>query len=263
MILLTTRDPLLRSALERAARPDEEIVSDPLWVQLGSLHGYPRVHVRDDDPDVRTLRSHRHVPVLLVSAELRARWEENRKRSDVPRPRSADLASRLGRSITETALKGTWVDRLLADLARITGEPLPFSFRALARHTLEFPCRYTDLSALADVTGLSRGALKARFRRRGLASPFTYLRWLRSLAVAEVLADGTVTVAEAARSLGFTSDTNMCRMVKVLTGATPGVLRDTGARRRLPVQFAGELLTQDALEGWARLDDVFGRGRAA
>ncbi|MDZ7780915.1 MAG: helix-turn-helix domain-containing protein [Gemmatimonadota bacterium] len=253
----------MRNALERAARADEEVVSVPSWVQLGLLHGYPRLHVRDDAPDPRTLRSQRHVPVLLVSSDLRARWEEDRRRSEVPRPKVEYLAVRLRRRIGETALERTWVDRLLADLGRSAGRVLPLAFRALARHTLEFPCRYTDLSTLAEVSGLSRGALKARFRRRGLASPFTYLRWLRSLAVAEMLSDPTATVAETARALGFTSDTNMCRMVRVVTGATPGTLRDSGARRWLRVQFVNELLTPEALEGWAGLEHVFGRGRVA
>jgi AraC-like DNA-binding protein len=151
------------------------------------------------------------------------------------------------------------VDRLLADLGRMAGGSLPIPFKAFARHALELPVRYTDLSDVAGTFELSRGALKARFRRRGLESPFTYLRWLRAMAVGEVLSDPSVTVAQAADRLGFTSGTNMCRMVRVLTGATPGSLREPGARRWLLVGFARVLLRPEALEGWARLEDVFGR----
>ena len=37
---------------------------------------------------------------------------------------------------------------------------------------------------VAAACDTSRGALKARFRRRGLPSPSTYLRWFRVFAVA-------------------------------------------------------------------------------
>lgn len=43
-----------------------------------------------------------------------------------------------------------------------------------------------------------QGALKARFRRRGLESLHTYLRWFRMMAVAYLVAGHEITVAQAA-----------------------------------------------------------------
>lgn len=262
-MLLSVRDPVLRLALERCARPDEAVVCEREWVQTALEHGYARVHVRDDRPGgLPDLRSNR-VPELYLSEETLRAWEDERRKVEVPLPRIDHLARCMATAISEVALEGTWVDRLLAELTRATGAPLPLPLRAFVRHTLELPSRHTDLSAISAAAGLTRGALKARFRRKGLDSPFTYLRWLRALAVAELLADPEITIAAAAQALGFTSDTNMCRMVKVLTGATPGSLRDRGARRRLRVAFVRRHMDREALAGWSDLDRLFRAGRAA
>jgi AraC-like DNA-binding protein len=258
MILLTARDPGLLAAVRRIARPDEDVVAGEGWVERALEHGHARLLVCDDRRGVLP-EAISGVPVLYVPPELVAKWERTRKRQDIPPARTDYMAERLRGMVGELALEATWVDRTLADLSRLAGGPLPLPFRSFTRRTLEFPARYTDLSDVAQLAGLSRGALKARFRRRGLDSPFTYQRWLRSLAVAETLSAPEVTVAAAANALGFTSDTNMCRMVKVITGATPGRLREPDARRWLLVAFARAHLTRDALEGWSALDDLFSR----
>lgn len=258
MILLTARDPGLLTAVRRIARPDEDVVADGEWVDRALEHGHARLLVCDDRRGVMPERTS-GVPVLYVPPELLAKWDRTRKRHDILPARTDYLAARLRAMMAELTLEVTWVDRTLADLSRLAGGPLPLPFRSFARRTLEFPARYTDLSDVAELAGLSRGALKARFRRRELESPFTYQRWLRTLAVAEALSAPEVTVAAAANALGFTSDTNMCRMVRVLTGATPGRLREPDARRWLLVAFARAHLTRDALEGWNALDDLFSR----
>jgi len=262
VLLLTSRDEVLRPALERAARPDEAVVADPGGVQAALTQGWARAHVCDDRRGV-VPEGRAGVPVLFVSPEMVSSWERERQRAGLMRSRAEHYGTRLSHLLAVGALQATWVDGLLADLARSSGGPLPLGFRAFARHALEFPARYRELADIGSVGGLTPGALKARFRRRGLESPYTYLRWLRSLAVAELLADRSITIAQAARRLGFTSDTNMCRMVRVVTGATPGMLRDPGARRRLTFGFAQALLGGDARSEWRRLDDVFGRGKAA
>lgn len=258
MILLTARDPGLLAAVRRIARPDEDVVADGKWIDRALEHGHARLLVCDDRRGVMPERVS-GVPVLYVPPELLSKWDRARKRHDVPPARSDYIETRLRGMVAELTLETTWVDRTLADLGRLAGGPLPLPFRSFARRTLELPARYTDLSEVAELAGLSRGALKARFRRRGLESPFTYQRWLRSLAVAEVLSAPEVTVAAAANALGFTSDTNMCRMVRVLTGATPGRLREPDARRWLLVAFARAHLTREALEGWSALEDLFSR----
>ena len=258
MILLIGRDPLLLPAVQRAARPDEAVVWDPTWVEEALVRGWPRALIYDDRRGA-VPEGLSDVPVIYLGPDLIRAWDRARRRHDVPPERVSYAAHRLAAMLEDASPSVTWVDGLLAELGRMAGAPLPMPFRAFARHTLELPVRYTDLNDLTETAGLSRGALKARFRRRDLDSPFTYLRWFRAMAVAEVLSDPSVTVAAAADRLGFTSGTNMCRMVRVLTGATPGALRDKGARRWLRVAFANRHLTRHALTGWSRLDDVFGR----
>ena len=258
MILLIGRDPLLLPAVQRAARPDEAVVWEPRWVDEALVRGWPRALVCDDRRGV-VPQGRSEVPVVYVAPDRIRSWDRARRRHEVPPERIPFAGDRIAAMLAQASPPGTWVDRLLGDLGRLAGGPLPLPFRAFARHTLELPSRYTDLRDLTRTTGLSRGALKARFRRRDLDSPFTYLRWFRVMAVAEVLSDPSVTVAAAADRLGFTSGTNMCRMVRVLTGATPGALRDPGARRWLRVAFARDHLTRQALGGWVRLEDVFGR----
>ena len=119
---------------------------------------------------------------------------------------------------------------------------------------MEFPVRYRNLHSVSDACGVTRGALKARFRRRQLASPYTYQRWFRIIAVAHLLADRSVTVAAAARRMGFTSDGNLCRMMGNVCGMTPTELRTVHGWNRLLISFAWLHLTPEALEAWAELE---------
>ena len=156
----------------------------------------------------------------------------------------------------------TWVDEALADLARAAGKRLPLPARAFARRVLEFPVHYTSLHAVADGCGLSRGALKAKFRRRGLPSPSTYLRWFRLMAVSQLLSDRSITVSHAARRIGFTSNGNLCRMMDTVCGMTPTDARTKQGWNRLLIAFARAHLAPDVLEAWTGLGDLFER-RAA
>lgn len=122
---------------------------------------------------------------------------------------------------------------------------------------LEFPARYPDLKALAGIGGLSAGALKARFRRRGLPSPYTYLRWFRSLAVVHILSDPSVTTLEAAYRIGMSSSGNLSRAVQDTTGLTPTRLRAAAGRESLIVGMVEELMDPAALAGWQDLAPVF------
>ena len=82
------------------------------------------------------------------------------------------------------------------------------------------------------------------------------------LALSAHLSDRSVTVAAAARRLGFTSDGNLCRMLWSVTGMTPTEVRTVVAWRRLLIAHAWEYLGPDELEAWAQLDDLFGRHAA-
>lgn len=260
MIVARVPDPVLRQAVVSAAHPEEEVVTDPELALEALQLGFTRLLVRagastaEGVPDA--------VRVLDLDDVLLRRWEAERRAEEVLSPRVEDLARRLRPLMERSASERHWVDRALAELSRAAGAPLPRPLRAFGRRVMEFPSGYTKLHDLADHCGLSRGALKARFRRRGLDSPYTYLRWFRTLAAAEVLSDRRVTVARAAYRLGFTSAGNLCRGIEAVADATPTELRTVHGWNRLVVRFAWTHLSADALEAWSTLDDLFER-RAA
>jgi AraC-like DNA-binding protein len=257
MIVSHVADPLLRQAVRAAAHPDEEVVTDATVVAEALQSGFPRLlvragpHLREGAPS--------GLPVLDLDDVLLRRWEAERRAAELPEPRVDHLASRLRVLVARPSSEPTWVDRALADMARASGWQLPGPLRTFARRVLEFPSRYATLHELSDSCGLTRGALKARFRRRGLASPYTYLRWFRIMAVAHVLSDRSVTVAHAAHRLGFTSSGNLCRVTESLAGTTPTELRTVHGWNRLVIRFAWEHLGEATLDAWATLDGLFKR----
>lgn len=249
----------MRAALHRAARSDEDLIFSRDLASDALAFGYPRVIVcigcRREMRGVVGIRE--DVPVLDVSRERLRIWEEVRRSAEIPPRRITFIARRLEAAIHEVALESTWVDRALADLTRLAGVSLPPALRTFGRRIMEFPSHYNDLHPLAASVGLSRGALKARFRRRRLESPYTYQRWFRMMAAAHVLADRSVTVAAAAERLGFTSDGNLCRALRTLSGLTPSEVRTVKGWNRLLVSFAWNHLGPDRLDGWWEIEDLF------
>lgn len=257
MIVARVTDPLLRKALFAAAHPEEDVVVEAGLVSDALQCGFPRLLVRtggyvgtEPPPGI---------PVLDLDDVLLGRWEAERRADELPLPKLDFLTERLHGLIERSAPEASWVDAALADLSRAAGARLPLPLRAFARRVLEFPLHYTTLYPIAKGCGVTRGALKARFRRRGLGSPYTYLRWLRIIAVAEVLSDRSVTVAAASARLGFTSDGNLCRMMASLTRLTPTDVRTVHGWNTLLISFAWKHLTPDALDAWAGLDGLFER----
>src|SRR5690606_15585764 len=108
----------------------------------------------------------REVPVLHLPEERLRAWEGDRRRAEVPVPRLEDLCVRLRAAISGCPTGPNWVDGTLAELGRASGGALPFAFASFARHVLELPRQYTEIADLSKTFDLSRGALKARFRRR-------------------------------------------------------------------------------------------------
>jgi AraC-like DNA-binding protein len=261
MIVSRVTDPLLRQAVRGAAHPEEDVVTGAELVAEALQWGSPRLVVRSGAPPHD--RQWKRVRVLDVDDLLLRRWESERRAEDLASPRLEYLIRRLQVLMERSPTEGTWVDSALADMSRAAGAQLPFPLRAFARRVFEFPTRYTTLHDLSDACELSRGALKAKFRRRGLASPYTYLRWFRVIAVAAVLSDRTVTVAKAAHRVGFTSDGNLCRTTSALAGTTPTELRTVLGWNRLVVRFAWLHLTPEALHAWTTLSDLFERRRVA
>jgi AraC-like DNA-binding protein len=196
---------------------------------------------------------------LDLDDALLGRWEADWWSAEVPGTWSRFVTTRLRSLVDRSFDRPTWVDAALANLSRAAGARLPLPLRAFARRVLEFPIRYTSLDPITAECGLSKGALKAKFRRRGLSSPSTYLRWFRVMCVAEVLSDRSVTVSAAAHRLGFTSPGNMCRTMAALTKLTPTEARTVRGWNTLLLSFAWMHLTPQALEAWADLEELFER----
>lgn len=261
MITALLSDPFLRAAVRRAALAEEDVFWEARVVSDALEHGSPRllIHVPEErHPLLRSVeRLSPGTPVLSLTRATLKGWEASRRSRGVLVGRVEDTAGRLRVEIRQNAVPTPRVDRTFGALTGASGNPLPPAFRGMARRVLEFPSRYTDLHDLADLSGISRGALKARFRRRGLPSPYTYLRWLRVLAVADALSDPDATTAAAAFRLGFTSGGNLCRFVQNTTGTPTSRLRTPTGRVGLVAAFARDLLHGDLLEGWQDLDELF------
>ena len=260
MIVARCTDPLLRHALRAAAHVEEDVVTESTLVADALQWSFARLLVRADGFETADRPS--GVPVLDLDEALLRRWEAERRSEHPPLPRADFLVRRLRVLIERSAGDATWVDAALADLSRAAGARLPVPLKSFARRVMEFPTRYTSLHAVARGCDLSRGALKARFRRRGLASPSVYLRWFRLMAAAEMLSDRSVTVSASAHRLGFTSDGNMCRMMATLAQLTPTEVRTVHGWNKLLITFAWTHLTPQALDAWAGLNVLFQR-RAA
>ena len=160
-------------------------------------HGFPRVVILGDRrghpfPSYAVLPD---VPILRLDIDGGAGWW---KRDQAP------LSGRLDVLLSEVASAPSWVDSAFRSMTELSGAALAPAFRGFCRRVLEYPGLYSDMHALARLTGLSRGAIKARFRRRGLRSPSEHLRWLRILAAGHVQGTSATTTAGAAYRLGYT-----------------------------------------------------------
>jgi AraC-like DNA-binding protein len=253
MIVARCNDPMLRRALRVAAPVEEDVVTEPEMVAEALQWGFARMLVRDHGFTATEAR----VSLLDLDEATLRRWENERRSEEVPLSRMDFLTRRLRALVARAGADATWVDSALADLSRAAGERLPLPLRAFARRVMEHPTRYTSLHEVSRACDLSRGALKARFRRRGLASPSVYLRWFRLMTAAEMLSDRETTVSGTAHRLGFTSAGNLCRTMAALAQVTPTEVRTLQGWNKLLITFAWSHLTPDALDAWADLDDLF------
>jgi AraC-like DNA-binding protein len=265
MILGILADPVLRASLARAVSSEEDVVVDAAAVLDALYHGFPRMMVHDAENRriVERMLDGVDLRVLGLSESELASWDAARRGAKVLRSREDYATDRLRHLLRGERPGPTWVDLVFRDLSRAAGSQLPSPLRGFARRVMEFPGRYHDLHGLNEATGLSRGALKARFRRRELESPSIYLRWFRAMAAAHVLREREVTTLQASHRLGYTSDGNFCRALTSTTGLTPTELRSPQGRQRLLLLFAAKYLGPAALDAWASLDPLFAGRRVA
>lgn len=266
MIVALLSDPFLRATVREAALPDEDVFWSPDDVRSALDRGYPRLGVystEDSHPvgDPQTAVP-AEIPLLALTEETLRTWESARRSTGFAVSRVDDHGRRLRRLMQATADPPPWVEATFRDLTRASGTGLPGSLRGFGRRILEFPARYPDLHAMAELTGLSRGALKGRFRRRDLPSPYTYLRWFRVISASHVLSDSETTTEEAAFRVGLHSSGNFCRYVQDVSGLAPSRLRESGGRTRLLAVFVRKCLREEQLEGWKSLEGLFLEGVA-
>ncbi len=261
MILAALSDGFLRQSAAHAVLPEEDLVLLEGEVLEALRFGFPRLFLHDGDPNASLVQSARvlrpGLPSLGLTQGTVREWDRGWRQSRSRASRVEDAGQRLRSLMALSASTPRWVEDVFQHLSRATGGPLPPAFRGFSRRILEFPRRYGDLHSVAALTGHSRDALKARFRRRDIASPSRYLRWLRTVAVAYALGEEGATTSTVAYRLGYSSGGNLCRSVQGLVGHTTLELREPIARSRLLLRLAGELLTSEQLDGWRALDDLF------
>ncbi len=266
MILAPLSDALLRAVVVRAALPDEDVFHRPSDVFDALRQGFPRLAVfQPEDPfnvqrEMEASRS--NVPVLHLTRATLRDWEASWHLQGLAVRRIDDSAMRLRTLIRGAAGQSSWVDGTFADLILILGRGLPPDFKGFARRVMEYPGRYTSLAGLSHFMELSPGALKARFRRRGLPSPAVYLRWFRLISAARLLSDPSNTTLAVSYRLGFSSDGNFCRWVQANSGYPPSAFRAREGQMLLLFRLAAEGFPDGAFEGWRDLDGVFLRGVA-
>ncbi len=266
MILAPLPNPSLRLTVRRAALPEEDVFHRMGDVRVGLAFGFPRLLLCLAE-DQERLRGELgslldRLPVLALTPPTLRGWDLAWKAEGLATTPIDDSALRLRGLIRRTALTSFWTEGLFADLTLILGRGLPAELRGFARRVMELPLLYPSLESLHGITGLSGGALKARFRRRDLPSPAKYLRWFRLLAAARALSDPECTTLAISHRLGFSSDGNFCRWVQAVSGFTPSALRPSTGRMMLLNRLVEECFPAGTVESWGSLGGMFLRSVA-
>ena len=266
MILAALSDEFLRDATAHAALPEEDFVSEERDVLEALRFGFPRLLVTVASGGRSSLLQSAAVirpdlPVLALSEATLREWDRGWREAG-RMSRVEDAGSRMAALVHLSASTPRWVEDVFRNLAGATGGSLPPAFRGFSRRVMEFPRRYPDLHSVAHLTGHSRDALKARFRRKTLPSPSKYLRWLRTVAVAYGLSEEGATTASVAYRFGYSSGGNLCRSVQGLVDLTTLELRQPIARSQLLLRMASELLNAEQRRAWQAMDDLFVRWAA-
>lgn len=266
MILAPITNPILRTAVRRAALPEEDVFHHMGDVADAKRFGFPRllVYQPEDRFGAAGVPSAAvwGIPVLAVTRATLRSWESSWHAQGLAVDRIDDSALRLRALMRAASGSPNWVEGIFSDLTLILGRGLPADFKGFARRVMEYPSRYSTLARLDRLLDPSPGALKARFRRRGLPSPSTCLRWFRVVAAGRLLSDHGMTTLAASFRMGFTSDGNFCRWVQATSGLAPSALRGREGRTLLLVRLVAEAFPPGAVEAWEGLGGVFLRESA-
>lgn len=261
MIVAPVKDPFLVGAVRRASLPVEDVFVETEDVLRALRAGFPRVSILESESDDAVARVIRGIGPKLPILEIAPLDLRKLRGSTTPvLTQQVDVDPvRLRHLIEQVARPVSWVEGLLRDLGTVAGRPLPLEFRALARRVLEFPSRYARTKEVAGAVGLTPGAMKARFRRLGLPSPFAYTVRLRALCACELLARQEMTTTSVAYQMGYSSSGNFCRAFLMLTGMKPSHGATVQGRLAVTTSFGAELLRAEQLEKWDGLGPLFVR----
>ncbi len=266
MILAALSERFLQEAARQAAHPSEDVLFTDADILAGLRFGFPRALVysrEEDSPLVQTASvASPELPTIALTRGLLRQWESSwRSRGDTV-ARIDDASARLRTVIHLSARHPRWVDEVFRSLISASGQPLSPAFKGFARRILEFPRRYNDLHGISLLTGHTRDAVKARFRRREMPSPSLYLRWLRTIAVAYALAEPGATTAAVAYRFGYSSGGNLCRSISGIVDMTTVELRTPLGRSKLLLRFTADMLKPQYLLEWSDFGPMFLRGAA-
>jgi hypothetical protein len=268
MILGALSERFLQEAVRRAAQPSEDVFAADADILSGLRFGFPRalIYSREEDSShVQTASVARpELPRIPLTRPILLQWEtawQNSRRDD-PVARVDDAATRLRTLIQLSSRSPRWADEVFRSLVSASGQTLSPAFKGFARRVLEFPRRYNDLHGISLLTGHTRDAVKARFRRRDIPSPSLYLRWLRSIAVAYALGETGATTAAVAYRFGYSSGGNLCRSIGGTVDMTTVELRTPIGRSKLLLRFTDQMLKPQYLQEWTDLGPLFLRGAA-
>jgi len=261
MILAPISDATVRAMVRRAALPEEDVFHRMSEVANAMRFGFPRLLVHaTDDPFVlngESAAGRFRIPTLAITHATLRSWEAAWRSEGLAVRRIDDSALRLRSLMRSAAGASGWVEGVFSDLTHLLGRGLPGEFKGFARRVMEYPARYKSITALGRHLDLSPGALKARFRRRGLPSPSAYLRWFRLLSACRLLSDATQTTLKVSFRLGFTSDGNFCRWVQAISGYPPSALRRREGRVIILSRLASDGFPAGAMEAWGRMGRFF------
>jgi AraC-like DNA-binding protein len=261
MILAPIKDRYLLRAVRRASLAVEDVFTEAEDI-LGALRvGSPRISILEPESDDLVAQLIRRMGSKLPILEIAPHDLRTLRYSTTSiATRQIDIDPvRLRRMIEQVARPMGWVDRVLRDLGQLAGRPLPLELRALARRVLAFPSRYALTDEVSGTAGLTPGAMKARFRRRGLPSPFAYTVRLRALCACEFLSRQDTTTASVVYRMGYSSSGNFYRAFLKLTGLRPSVGATVQGRLAVSTSFAAELLSAEQLARWDDLGPLFVR----
>ena len=260
MILAPLSDPALRAAVRRAALPEEDVFHSMDEIQRALQLGFPRllIHQLEDRFLQREIHSWEpKVPILALTRSTLKSWDSDWQAQGLAVSRIDDSALRLRKLMQQASTGPTWVEGVFADLTLMVGRGLPPNLRGFARRVMEYPARYSSLSDLNGVTGISTGALKARFRRRNLPSPVTYLRWFRLAAAVRCLSELGQTTLTASYRMGFSSDGNFCRWIQSTSQLPPSAFRVGDGRMHLLFSLVRDCFPANSIEAWGTLGGLF------